>query len=113
MTINEYGKENEKVVLIIHNDQDSGWDKSEGIKECGKNYHIVALSLNEKEDKEALGRYLKESCHNQVYAICAFHNEWNICTYLMQNKDLEYQKIVVEENPRESGRMLQHYISQM
>lgn len=113
MIIHEYGKNNKKVIVILHDDQSVNWEKNDGLSDCGENYHIVAVSLGADEKEEVLTQYLKDYYNNQVYAICAFHNEWNVCTYLMKNKELDYEKIIVEENTRESGRMIKKYICQM
>lgn len=113
MIIHELGRENDRVIVILHDEEHTDWDNNDILKKCAGSYHLVMLSLGENESEDVLFQYLNDYYHNHVYAICAFQNEWRVFTILMNHKEVVYVKMVVEGKSVSSGKMIEKYICEM
>lgn len=112
MLIQEYGQKNEKTVVIFHDMAPLSWENT-NLPELTAAYHIVVLSLEDDENIPEITKYLKSHYNNKLYAVCAFQSEWKLFNILLRKEDLEYEKMVIENDAPLSGKVMGKLIAQM
>lgn len=107
MNIKEYGKDNKRIVLIIHNDMHQGWDKNEQIKKWGEKYKIVIASLENQDTGVSLSAKITGKYGKYMYAICLFNDEDNIMKEMVREKMLVWDKFIVESKTCPPGSLVE------
>lgn len=111
MIVREYGKDNQRIVLIIHNDMHQSWDANEQIKKWGEKYKILIASLDKQDTGASLAARIKEQYGNHMYTVCLFSDEDNIMNEIIGKEGLRWDKFIIESKACNPGRLVEASIA--
>lgn len=117
MQIQEFGLQNQPVVLLLEN-KDTIESKSEELfDEMTHKYHIIVMTQDKKNSMEVdlqevddVAKMLSTQYQNKIYAFCSVADSWDIAKYLLLKKEIISDKTIIESS---NSRPNQFILSQL
>lgn len=102
----EYGNHTKPTVIIIKRNSIEKSPSDIRLISLQDNYHLVFPVLEESENKESIITYIREQCHNHIYALCGYSDGWKILEQIIQVRDIAIDKIIIESADCKPGTVL-------
>ena len=102
----EYGNYSKPTVIIIHcNNRERAVSDSKLIS-LQDHYHLVFPIIEECDNEESIITYIREQCHNHIYALGGYSDGWRILEKIIQVPELTIDKIIIESVSCKPGTVL-------